>query len=41
MREIEHRLREVRSLHDTAYLDSAFFLNEFADGEEEVGGELE
>jgi hypothetical protein len=34
-------LREARSLNDAADLDRAFFLNEFSDGVQKVGRELE
>lgn len=40
MRQVQDWLRQVRALDYTADLDGAFFLDELADGEEEVGGEL-
>lgn len=41
MREVEDWLGEVRGLDDAAHFDGAFFLDEFADGVEEVGRELQ
>ncbi len=36
MRQIQHRLRYARGLHDTADLDRALFLDELADGVQEI-----
>ena len=40
MGEIEDWLGQVRGLDDAAHFDGTFFLDELADGEEEVGREL-
>lgn len=37
MCQIQHRLWHACGLHDTADLDRAFFLDEFADGVQEIG----
>lgn len=40
VREIEHGLRQIRGLGNTAHLDGAFFFNDFADQAQQVGREL-
>lgn len=40
MRQVEDILREAGALDDTPNLHGALFLDEFADGVEEGGGEL-
>ena len=40
VREIQHGLRQIGRLDDTAYFDGALLLDEFPDDTEEVGREL-